>query len=141
MNHILLLGMPGGGELFVIVLVIIMFFGSKKIPELARGLGKGIKELKNATNDLQQEIRNNTQDINTIKDVVDVKKQVNNLLKEEMLNNKTPSKDVNTQDIDANTKSDKKDGELDELKETIPSNPKNTISRSSIVPPSQSETN
>ena len=57
MNYILLLGMPGGGELIFIVLIIIMLFGSKKIPELARGLGKGMREIKNATNDIQQEIR------------------------------------------------------------------------------------
>ena len=51
MNTILLFGMPGGGELFFIVLIIIMLFGSKKIPELARGLGKGMREIKNATGD------------------------------------------------------------------------------------------
>ena len=51
----------GAPELFVIVLVVIIFFGSKKIPELMRGLGKGIKEFKNATGEIQQEIRKNTQ--------------------------------------------------------------------------------
>ena len=47
----------GAPELFVIVLVVIIFFGSKKIPELMRGLGKGIREFKNATGEIQQEIR------------------------------------------------------------------------------------
>lgn len=70
----------GGGELFFIVLFIIMFFGSKKIPELARGLGKGIKELKNATNDIQQEIKDSTKDITKLKDSVDVEKQVKDLI-------------------------------------------------------------
>ena len=83
MNNILLLGMPGGGELFFIVLVIIMFFGSKKIPELARALGKGMKELKNATNDIQREITESSNPISDIKDAVDVKKQVKDLMKEE----------------------------------------------------------
>ena len=50
----------GAPELFVIVLVVIIFFGSKKIPELMRGLGKGIREFKNATGEIQQEIRKNS---------------------------------------------------------------------------------
>jgi sec-independent protein translocase protein TatA len=53
----------GGGEIFVILLVILLFFGSKKIPELARGLGKGIREFKDATNDIQREIHNSAKDI------------------------------------------------------------------------------
>jgi len=45
------MGMPGGWELFAIVLVIVLLFGGKKIPELAKGLGKGIKDFKKAMND------------------------------------------------------------------------------------------
>ncbi len=40
------MGMPGGMELFAIVAVIVLLFGGKKIPELAKGLGKGIKNFK-----------------------------------------------------------------------------------------------
>jgi sec-independent protein translocase protein TatA len=40
--------MPSGMELFIIVLVILVLFGGKKIPELAKGLGSGIKNFKNA---------------------------------------------------------------------------------------------
>jgi sec-independent protein translocase protein TatA len=40
--------MPGGGELIIIVVVILLLFGGKKIPELMRGLGKGVKEFKDA---------------------------------------------------------------------------------------------
>lgn len=43
-----LFGMPGGTELIIIVLVIVLLFGGKKIPELMRGLGKGVKEFKDA---------------------------------------------------------------------------------------------
>lgn len=75
--------MPGGAELFFIVLVIIMLFGSKKIPELARGLGKGMREIKNATGDIQREIREGAKDINDLKDKVNVEKQVKNLIKED----------------------------------------------------------
>ncbi len=44
-----ILGMFGPWEIVIIVLVIILIFGGKKIPELMRGLGKGMKEFKNAT--------------------------------------------------------------------------------------------
>ncbi|NUM49561.1 MAG: twin-arginine translocase TatA/TatE family subunit [Flavobacteriales bacterium] len=76
MNHTVLLFFNlGGGELFVILLFIIIFFGAKKIPELARGLGKGIREFKNATSDIQKEIRNNASnpldDIDITKDLKD----------------------------------------------------------------------
>jgi sec-independent protein translocase protein TatA len=46
----------GGGEFIFIILIILMFFGSDKIPEMARGLAKGIAQLKNATNDIKSEI-------------------------------------------------------------------------------------
>ena len=44
-------------EIFVILIIVVMLFGSKKIPELARGLGKGIRELKDASNEIRQEIQ------------------------------------------------------------------------------------
>ena len=75
--------MPGGAELFFIILVIIMLFGSKKIPELARGLGKGMREIKNATGDIQKEIRAGAKDINSMRDKMNVEKQVKDLMKEE----------------------------------------------------------
>ena len=80
MNYVLLFGMPGGGELFVIVLAIIMLFGSKKIPELARGLGKGIREIKNATNEIQREIREGAKDMGVPSNPLDIKKQVENMI-------------------------------------------------------------
>lgn len=46
----------GGGEFIFILFIILMFFGSDKIPELARTLGKGMAQLKNATNDIKSEI-------------------------------------------------------------------------------------
>ncbi|MFM7340151.1 MAG: twin-arginine translocase TatA/TatE family subunit [Bacteroidota bacterium] len=42
--------LPGGSEWLIILLVIIILFGAKKIPELMRGLGSGIREFKNAAN-------------------------------------------------------------------------------------------
>lgn len=45
----ILLGMPGPWEIILIVIVVLLFIGGRKIPELMKGLGKGIKEFKNAT--------------------------------------------------------------------------------------------
>lgn len=65
---ILFLESIGGGELMVIMLFVLMFFGSKKIPELARGLGKGMREMKDAMNGVQSEIRQSMNEVeNTIK--------------------------------------------------------------------------
>ncbi|BDD02764.1 Sec-independent protein translocase subunit TatA/TatB [Aureibacter tunicatorum] len=50
------IGGIGGPEIIVIVLFVIVFFGAKKIPELARGLGKGIREFKDATKEIKDEI-------------------------------------------------------------------------------------
>ena len=54
--YILLFGMPGGWEMAVIVLVVLLLFGAKKIPELARGLGRGIREFKDATKEIKKGI-------------------------------------------------------------------------------------
>ncbi len=52
----------GGGEFIFIIFIILMFFGSDKIPEMARALGKGIAQLKNATNDIKSEIHQSVKD-------------------------------------------------------------------------------
>ncbi len=46
----------GGQEMILIFLALLLLFGAKKIPELARGLGKGIKEFKDATKDVRENI-------------------------------------------------------------------------------------
>jgi sec-independent protein translocase protein TatA len=51
----MLLGL-GGTELIVILLVVLLLFGAKKIPELARGLGSGIREFKDASREIKREI-------------------------------------------------------------------------------------
>lgn len=53
----------GGWEILLILLVLLIFFGAKKIPELAKGLGKGIKEFKNATNEIKEEIEDGVKDL------------------------------------------------------------------------------
>ena len=53
----------GGGELVLILLVIVMFFGADKIPEMARGLGKGMRQFKDATGSIQREIEKSIDDV------------------------------------------------------------------------------
>lgn len=50
------MGAIGMQEMIVIFLVVLLLFGSKRLPELARGLGKGIREFKKATQDLKDEL-------------------------------------------------------------------------------------
>ena len=45
-----------GGEIFVVLIIVLMLFGADKIPGIAKGLGKGMRQLKDATNDIKREI-------------------------------------------------------------------------------------
>jgi len=56
-------GNLGAGEIILIVLVIILLFGAKKIPELAQGLGKGMKEFKKSLKDVEDEIKKTDEDV------------------------------------------------------------------------------
>lgn len=58
LNSILLLFNLGTGEIIVIVLIVLLLFGGKKIPELMRGLGKGVKSFKQGMNEVEKEIKN-----------------------------------------------------------------------------------
>lgn len=62
MQTLLFVGNMGGYEVLLILFVILIFFGANKIPELARGLGRGIREFKDATNEIKDELENNVKD-------------------------------------------------------------------------------
>ena len=53
----------GGQEMLLIFLALLLFFGAKKLPELARGLGKGIREFKDATKDVRENIEDGLKDV------------------------------------------------------------------------------
>lgn len=55
-NPQFLISMPSGGEWGIILLVVIVLFGGKKIPELARGIGKGIREFNDAKDGVKNDI-------------------------------------------------------------------------------------
>ncbi|MBE51393.1 MAG: twin-arginine translocase TatA/TatE family subunit [Flavobacteriales bacterium] len=53
-----------GGEIILIFLFIIMFFGAKKVPEIARGMGRMLREVKDASNEIKREIKEGTDSVN-----------------------------------------------------------------------------
>ena len=55
-NSIFLFSMPGGSEWILIILVVLLMFGGKKIPELMRGIGRGIREFNDAKTNVKSEI-------------------------------------------------------------------------------------
>jgi sec-independent protein translocase protein TatA len=67
-----------GPEIFVVMLIVVMLFGADKIPEMAKGLGKGMRQLKDATNDIKREITESAekQGIDT-EFTKDIKKEIN----------------------------------------------------------------
>lgn len=63
-----------GQEIIIIFIVVLLLFGSKKIPEFARGLGKGMNEFRKATDDIKREINDSSGDI--VNDFRGVKKDI-----------------------------------------------------------------
>lgn len=62
LNLIPLLSLPGGSEWIIIALVVLLLFGGKKIPELMRGLGKGVRSFKEGVNNIERDIDNCAED-------------------------------------------------------------------------------
>ena len=56
LNSIFLFSLPGGGEWVLIIIVVLLMFGGKKIPELMRGIGRGMREFNDAKNNVKSEI-------------------------------------------------------------------------------------
>jgi sec-independent protein translocase protein TatA len=63
MNTVLAFGLPGGSEWFIIFLIVVLLFGAKKLPELARGLGRSLAEFQKARTDVEREINKAADDI------------------------------------------------------------------------------
>ena len=59
----------GGGEIFFIILIILMLFGSDKVPEMARSFAKMMAQLKNATNDIKNEIQKSADESGIVSDI------------------------------------------------------------------------
>lgn len=74
-----------GGEIFIVLLVVFLFFGPDKIPEIARWIGKGVGEVKKATSDIRDELTKETDDI---------KKQADKIKKDLSIENPLTNKPV-----------------------------------------------
>tara|TARA_B110000211_G_scaffold169212_1_gene190972 strand:- start:31 stop:303 length:273 start_codon:yes stop_codon:yes gene_type:complete len=86
---ILFIGAP---EVMIVLLIVVMLFGADKIPEIARGLGKGIRQIKDATNDIKREINTSAEKNGIDLDVTkDIKKEIDSV-KEEIDNMSGPIK-------------------------------------------------
>lgn len=58
-----LLGMLGTQEIIIILVIVLLLFGGRKIPELMRGLGRGVREFNDAKNNVKKEIEENTNEV------------------------------------------------------------------------------
>ena len=65
----------GPWEIGLILIVVLLLFGSKKIPEIAKGLGKGVKEFKKATDDIKKEIS----EVEITKEIKEIKKNISDV--------------------------------------------------------------
>ncbi len=63
MNQFLILNL-GAGEIVIIALVVLLLFGGRKIPELMKGLGKGVKSFKDGMNEIEKDINDTNEKIN-----------------------------------------------------------------------------
>ncbi len=73
----------GAPEVIVVLLLVVMLFGADKIPEIARGLGKGMRQIKDATNDIKREINTSAEKNGLDLDVTkDIKKEIETVKKE-----------------------------------------------------------
>lgn len=66
----------GAGEVFIIILIIVMFFGTKNLPQLARGLGKGIRDFREAAGNIQREIQEGAEEM---KKTVNLQEEIDEL--------------------------------------------------------------
>ena len=63
MLNAFLFGIPGGPELLLIAFIVLLLFGGRKLPELMKGLGKGIREFNNAKANIESEVREGMKEI------------------------------------------------------------------------------
>ncbi|PKR80325.1 hypothetical protein CW751_10765 [Brumimicrobium salinarum] len=102
-----------GSEIIIILLFVLIFFGAKSIPGMARGLGKGIRQVKDASQDIQDEIRKTStemkRDMNVNRTIHEAKNSLEapvRELKDDLQNSGADiAKNINAQDVDKKQKS------------------------------------
>jgi sec-independent protein translocase protein TatA len=73
---VLLFGMPGGSEWIFIILAIVLLFGGKKIPELMKGIGKGMREFKDAKDNVRSEIEEGMKEKDKEQEIRELRQQL-----------------------------------------------------------------
>jgi sec-independent protein translocase protein TatA len=72
------------GEIAFILFMVVMLFGTDKLPEIARGLGKGMRQLRDATNDIKREINASANTDLNIDKITKMKDEIQNVVKKEI---------------------------------------------------------
>lgn len=67
MNHFLLFGTIGAPEIIIIALIVLLLFGGKKIPELMKGIGKGVKSFKDGMKGVEEDIKQDSENGTSLK--------------------------------------------------------------------------
>jgi sec-independent protein translocase protein TatA len=75
-NPSFLFSLPGGSEWLLILLAILLFFGGRKIPELMRGIGRGVREFKDAKDNVKNEIEAGMNEKDKDAEIKELKKQL-----------------------------------------------------------------
>ena len=76
LTTVLLFGMPGGSEWIFIILAIVLLFGGKKIPELMKGIGKGMREFKDAKDNVKSEIEEGMKEKDKEQEIRELRQQL-----------------------------------------------------------------
>jgi len=82
-----------GQELVIVFIIVLLLFGSKGIPEVAKGIGKGLREFKKATDEIKTELKDSSSGV--LDDINDIKKDIENETRE-VVNNITKDIDPNS---------------------------------------------
>ncbi len=75
-NAVFLIGMPGGSEWIFILLAVVLLFGGKKIPELMKGIGKGVRDFNDAKTSVKNEIEEGMKEKDKDDEIRELKKQL-----------------------------------------------------------------
>jgi len=76
LSSVFLIGMPGGSEWIFIILAVVLLFGGRKIPELMKGIGKGIREFKDAKENVKSELEEGMKEKDKEQEIRELKQQL-----------------------------------------------------------------
>jgi sec-independent protein translocase protein TatA len=76
LNAVFLIGMPGGSEWIFILLAVVLLFGGKKIPELMKGIGKGVRDFNDAKTSVKNEIEEGMKEKDKDQEIRELKQQL-----------------------------------------------------------------